>query len=51
MDKPSSEWIESDLLALIQNGVEEGIDIEYKRADSLGGFKFQVQRVNDDAAV
>lgn len=35
MDKPSSEWIESDLLALIQNGVEEGIDIEYKKADSL----------------
>lgn len=35
MDKPSSEWTESDLLALIQNGVEERSDLEYKRAASL----------------
>lgn len=35
MNKPSSEWCEADLLSLIQNGVEERSDLEYKRAASL----------------
>ena len=35
MEKPASEWTEQDLLSLIQNGVEERTDLEYKRGDAL----------------
>lgn len=35
MDMPSAQWNESDLLSLVQDGVEERVDLEYKRAASL----------------
>jgi len=35
MEKPVSEWTEQDLLSLIENGVEERTDLEYKRGDAL----------------
>ncbi|MEW6247286.1 MAG: ATP-binding protein [Nitrospirota bacterium] len=35
MEKSASEWMEQDLLSLIQNGVEERIDLEYKSGDAL----------------
>lgn len=50
MDKPSSEWIEADLHSLIQNGVEERIDLEYKRAGSLANTDAAKLEISKDVS-
>ena len=33
--RPLEQWDESDLLALITNGVQESLSLDYKRSDAL----------------
>lgn len=35
LDKPSSEWTEADLKALVAGGIEERLELEYKRCAAL----------------
>src|SRR5581483_297433 len=35
LDKPSNEWTETDLEALISEGLEEQLELEYKRCAAL----------------
>jgi len=50
MPKTPGEWTEDDLLALVRDGVEEGLDLEYKRCAALQKHDEQRREISKDVS-
>lgn len=48
--KPVSEWDEGDLLALIQNEVQESLELDYKRSDALAKTDAKKNEISKDVS-
>jgi predicted HTH transcriptional regulator len=50
MPRSPGEWTEDDLLALIRDGVEEGLDLEYKQCAALQKHDSQRREISKDVS-
>lgn len=48
--KPSHDWDESDVLALIRDGVAENVNLDYKRSGALGKAGGRKREISKDAS-